>query len=64
MGRSVERAHAMRWDADAQYGGSVYDDLMKGSPQESSLRGIVNGLTCPRIQCFNVQDGVVEVSST
>jgi hypothetical protein len=38
-----ERAHEMQWDVDAQYGGSVYDDWMKGSPQETSLHGIVNG---------------------
>jgi hypothetical protein len=39
-----EQAHVMRWDADAQYGGSVYNDCMKGSTQKTSLCSIVN---CP-----------------
>jgi hypothetical protein len=33
-------------DVDAQYGGSVNDVWMKGSPQETSLCGIVIVLIC------------------
>jgi hypothetical protein len=47
-----EYVHMMRWDIDAQYGSSLYDDWMKGSPQEISLHGIVNGPTCPAYTIF------------
>jgi hypothetical protein len=46
-GPGDERAHTMRWDdADAQYDSSVNDVWMKGSPQGTSLRGIVIILIC------------------
>jgi hypothetical protein len=47
-----EWVHTMRRDADAQYGGSVYDDWMKGSPQETSLHDVVNGPSCPAYAIF------------
>jgi hypothetical protein len=47
-----ERAHVKRWDLNTQYGGSVYDEWMKGSPQETSLCGIVNGPSCPAYTIF------------
>jgi hypothetical protein len=40
--RPAERAHTMRRGAHAQYDGSVYDDWVKCSPQNMSLRGVVN----------------------
>jgi hypothetical protein len=42
----------MRRGIDAQYDGSVYDDWMKGCPQETSLRGIVNEPTYPAYAIF------------
>jgi hypothetical protein len=38
---------------DAQYGGSVYDDWMKGSTQETSLHIlVVNRSSCPTYAIF------------
>jgi hypothetical protein len=46
-GWPAEWAHAMRWDADAQYSGWVHDEWIQGSPQKTSLCGIVNRPSCP-----------------
>jgi hypothetical protein len=42
----------MRLDIDAKAGGSVYDDWVKRSPQNTSLRGIVNGPSCSTASMF------------
>jgi hypothetical protein len=48
-----EWAHAIRRDVDARYGGLVYDDGMKGSPQETSLHIlVVNEPSCPAYTIF------------
>jgi hypothetical protein len=47
-----KRVHTMRHDADVQYGGSVYDVWMKGSPEKASLHDIVNGPFCPADALF------------
>jgi hypothetical protein len=48
-----ERAYVMcRDDTDAQYDDLVYDDWMKGSPQETSLHGVVTGPSCPMYAIF------------
>jgi hypothetical protein len=48
-----KQAHMMRFDdVDAQYGGSVNDVWMKGSPQETSLCSIVIVPICPAYAIF------------
>jgi hypothetical protein len=43
----------IRRDVDAHYDGLVYDDWMKGSPQETSLDIlVVNGSFCPTYAIF------------
>jgi hypothetical protein len=62
-----EWPHVMRWDdADTQYGSSVNDVLMKGSPQGISLCGIVIVPICPANEIFQrtgwLSGGVVHIN--
>jgi hypothetical protein len=47
-----EQAYTMRQDADGQPDGLVYDDWVKCSPQNTLLRGIVKGPSCPADSMF------------